>query len=268
MAGQASLQQAGQHEAPYSPGAKGSARPEQTALAATRGPTPTRRSEEKPNPARCSRAPSVARPAACTARPCRNEPTAPRPPRYPEHRRLPWPSFHKAFCELLLPLPGGLFLAAAENAVRGRGSAGAAPASCASGNCAHSPARASFTRAPRGPAPGPQRPASCSRVQSPRRYRWRAGHRALLSRAGLRPLPWRGWRGSCLQQAEPGAFPAYGLLISPPQSLPPTSLGGFKGSRSFWFIPRASSPSAPILELRTCARDCATAKNSPGRGGV
>lgn len=32
--------------------------------------------------------------------------------------------------------------------------------------------------------------------------------------------------------------------------------------------PRAPSPSAPILELRTCARDCATAKNSPGRGGA
>lgn len=140
------------------------------------------------------------------------------------------------------------FLAPAENAVRGRGSARAAPVSCASGNPAHSsaPARARFTRAPGGPAPEPQRSASCSRVRSPRRYRWPAGHPALLSRPGLRPLPPRGRRGSCLKRTEPGALPAYGLLISPPQSLPPTSLGGFKASRSFWFILVLPPPVPPF----------------------
>lgn len=103
-----------------------------------------------------------------------------------------------------------------------------------------------FYPSSRGPAPRAATPASSSWVQSHRRYRWRVGHPASLSRPGLRPLPRRGWRGSCLLQAEPGALPAYGLLISPPQSLPPTSLGGFKASRSFWFIPRAPSPSVPF----------------------
>lgn len=105
--------------------------------------------EERPNPARWSRAPSVARPSETSAR---------GPPRHPERRRLPSPSVQQSPCERLRSLPGYLFLARAENAVRGRGTARAAPASWAAGHRASSaaPARA-LPEPPGAPRREPQR---------------------------------------------------------------------------------------------------------------
>lgn len=171
-----------------------------------RGPTPAWRSEEKPNRARWSRAPSGARRSACAARPCRPEPGARDPLRHPEHRRLPTPSFHQSLWERLLSLPGCLFPARAENAARPGDGAGApgepgrgSPSALRSASEGPSAARGAPRRHPptsctsptlqvAGPAPGPPtRPGS--QTPSPAR----------VEGASL------AWRRSCLRPPNPAA---------------------------------------------------------------
>lgn len=211
----------------------------------------------------------MARPAACTAGPCRNEPSAPRPPRHSEHRRLAWPSFHKAFYELLLPLPGALFLAPAESAASHPG---------VRGQPRRGVPRRSARTLQRQPGPAlPQLPGPRARAATPG-ILFAGSIPPTLQVAGRAPrlsLPPRPPTPSSARVE--GQLPAGRGARRPSRLWPPnltapepsSNLPGWVQSLSVILVNSSCSlPQCPILELRTCARDCATAKNSPGRCGA
>ena len=173
------LQQAGRHQAPFEPGARGSASPHRATLGCVPGSHSRPALGGEPTPARGARTTAVA--GSGPAPPGAVEPS----PGSRAHRGAPPPAtpalafrsrFPSNLCERLFSPLGCLFLAQAESGVRGRGR-GPPRRAVPLGVPARAPSAGAgrLFPSPRGPAPGQQRPAPFPRVRSPRRYRWRAG---------------------------------------------------------------------------------------------
>ena len=166
--------------------------------------------------------------------------------------------FPLKLCERLLSLPWCLFSAHAESEVRGRGR-GRPGELCPWGSprALSSAGRGSYSRAPEGPAPRQPRVCipSAGSISPTLQVADRAPGPSLRSMPPAPPSARPGVEGQLSAASLSRSSCRLGLLIPPPQRLRLTSLGGLKASWSFWLIPRAPSPSAPILELGTCTRD-------------